>query len=377
MERIAVLLCAGHAARMGFNKLTTPLAGRTAIERSLRALIAGGAEKAALVVSGDTLSVAREAAERVCSDFVPYALVTGGETRGASVRAGLTAAEKLALDPEAAVVAIHDAARCLVSAETVTACYLSGEEKGSGIAAVPVTDTVFRVDGDGVTPVPRENLWRMQTPQTFLLAPILAAYREGTLQATDDASLWLAAGRTPVFVPASEDNFKLTTQGDWLRAERMLTRFGTGFDTHRLVEGRPLILWGVEIPFEKGLLGHSDADVLVHAVMDALLGAAALPDIGRLFPDTDSAYLGADSMELLKKVVALLREKGLRPGQLDGTVIAQRPKLAPYIPLMRARLAEVCGIPVEAVGLKATTTEGMNDEGRGLCISAQAVATVL
>ena len=154
-------------------------------------------------------------------------------------------------------------------------------------------------------------------------------------------------------------------------------RIGHGYDVHRLVTGRKLILGGVDIPHHLGLLGHSDADVLAHAVMDALLGAAALPDIGHLFPDTDPAYRGADSMELLKTVVARLRGERLRPYAVDATLIAQRPRLAPYLPQMRENLAAACGVDPARVGLKATTTEGMNDEGRGLCISAQAVASLV
>lgn len=371
MERIAVLLCAGHAARMGFNKLTEPLAGKTAVARSMEALIRGGAEKLVFVVGGETAPVVDALA---CP--VKHTVVRGGETRGASVRVGLEAAADLAGASSQAVVAIHDAARCLVRPETVLACFRSAEEKGSGIAAVPVTDTVFRKEDEKIVLVPRDGLWRMQTPQTFALDGILTAYRGGNVTATDDVTVWLTLGKTPVFVPADEDNFKLTTQADWLRAERLLTRFGTGFDTHCLTEGRKLILGGVEIPFEKGLLGHSDADVLAHAVMDALLGAAALPDIGHLFPDKDPTYEGADSMLLMRRVVALLKEKGFQPAQIDATIIAQRPKMAPHIDAMRQNIADVCGISVDMVGLKATTTEGMNDEGRGLCISARAIASV-
>lgn len=372
MERIGVLLCAGHAARMGFNKLTEPLAGKTAVERSMNALLEGGAEKLVFVISEETAGTVNALA---CP--VAHVTVTGGETRGASVRAGLEAAESLAERPSRTVVAIHDAARCMVCPETVLACFTSAEEKGSGIAAVPVTDTVFREEGENVVLIPRDGLWRMQTPQTFRLEEILNAYRGGDVSATDDVTLWLASGRTPEFILSDDNNFKLTMRTDWLRAERMLTRFGTGFDTHRLTEDRKLILGGVEIPFEKGLLGHSDADVLAHAVMDALLGAAALPDIGHLFPDKDPAYEGADSMLLMRRVVELLKEKGFRPAQIDATIIAQRPKMAPHIMAMRQNIAEVCGISTDMVGLKATTTEGMNDEGRGLCISAQAVATVI
>lgn len=150
-------------------------------------------------------------------------------------------------------------------------------------------------------------------------------------------------------------------------------RIGHGYDVHRLVEGRKLILGGVELPFEKGLLGHSDADVLTHAIMDALLGAAALGDIGHLFPDNDPAYEGADSLLLLEKVAQLLREKGYAIGNIDATVLAQRPKLAPYIPLMRQKLAAACGLEVERLSVKATTEEGLGFTGSGEGIAAHAV----
>ena len=154
-------------------------------------------------------------------------------------------------------------------------------------------------------------------------------------------------------------------------------RIGQGYDVHRLTEGRKLILGGVEIPWEKGLLGHSDADVLVHALMDALLGAAALGDIGKLFPDKDPRYEGADSVGLLKTVVGLLQEHSYRIGNVDCTIIAQRPKLAPYIPAMRDKLADAMGIPVDRVSIKATTEEGLGFTGEGLGIAAQAIAMLL
>ncbi len=150
-------------------------------------------------------------------------------------------------------------------------------------------------------------------------------------------------------------------------------RIGHGYDVHRLAEGRPLILGGVTVPFEKGLLGHSDADVLAHAVTDALLGAAALADIGRHFPDTDERYRGADSIELLRAAVALVREAGYRVGNVDATVLAQAPKLAPHIPHMRQNLAAACGLPLSAVNVKATTEEGLGFTGEGLGIAAHAV----
>ncbi len=154
-------------------------------------------------------------------------------------------------------------------------------------------------------------------------------------------------------------------------------RIGHGYDVHRLVEGRKLILGGVDIPYEKGLLGHSDADVLAHAVADALLGAAALGDIGKLFPDTDPAFAGADSLKLLEQVVVHLKENGYTVGNIDATVLAQRPKLSPHIPLMREKLAAACGIPVENISVKATTEEGLGFTGTGEGIAAHAVCLIV
>lgn len=369
MRAVGVLLCAGAASRMGFDKLLTPLAGRTAIERSMDALVQGGVTELVFAVSETSRAYAQALG---CP--VTKTVVSGGDTRQDSVRSALRAA---AQDGTDGIAVIHDAARCMVSPEVVRACIESAVKTGSGIAAVPVSDTVFRQEGGALTPVPREGLFRMQTPQAFRLSEILDAYERGGGAATDDATLYRRAGHSPTLVAGSADNEKLTTTGDWARAERMLARYGTGFDTHRLVAGRKLILGGVEIPFDRGLLGHSDADVLAHAVMDALLGAATLPDIGHLFPDTDPQYAGADSMALLGQAVRAIRGKGMRPLHIDATIIAERPKMAPHIAAMRTNIAAACGVAADAVNVKATTTEGMNDEGRGLCISAQAIASVV
>lgn len=370
MRVIGILLCAGSGVRMGFNKLAKPLCGKTAMERSMDALTAGGVTELIAVATPENEAVLRSIAAPV-----PVKIVAGGETRGESVKNGLRAVGGR-ISPEDVAV-IHDAARCFVSPEVVRRTVESAAARGSGIAVLPVTDSMFRQEGETVVPVPRENVFRTQTPQSFRYLEILEAYEaDGGLQ-TDDAAVYRSAGRVPVFVRGSEENGKLTSPEDWREAERRLTRYGTGFDTHCLTEGRKLILGGVEIPFEKGLLGHSDADVLTHAVMDALLGAACLKDIGHQFPDTDDRYLGADSLELLRRVAGLLADKGLRPFGIDATVIAQRPKMAPYLDEMRRRLAEAAGISPEQVSLKATTTEGMNDEGKGLCISASAIASVI
>ena len=196
---------------------------------------------------------------------------------------------------------------------------------------------------------------------------------------TDDCQLIEAAGGRVRFSPGDYRNIKLTTPEDRLAARAYLgkgersMRVGYGYDVHKLVEGRKLILGGVEVPYERGLLGHSDADVLAHAISDALLGAAALGDIGKLFPDNDPAYEGADSLVLLEQVCALLREKGYSIGSIDATVIAQRPKLAPFILSMRENLAKACGVEVSRVSVKATTAEGLGFTGTGQGMAASAV----
>ncbi len=366
---VAVLLCAGGSVRMGFDKLLTPIAGKTAIERSMDALISGGVQEIVFAVSPSTRGFVESL---VCP--VPSQIVEGGDIRAQSVKNALGAIA------HADIVAIHDAARCMVSPETVRESILSAEAFGSGVVAGKVTDTIMQLDGEHVLPLDRSKLIRMQTPQTFRFDRIKAAYESGDLAAvTDDCALYIAAGYAPhfVFTEGEAANQKLTTGADWQLALATYARFGTGYDTHRLVEGRKLILGGVEIPFEKGLLGHSDADVLTHAVMDALLGAAGIGDIGRLFPDNDAAYAGADSVELLREVVRRIESAGFRVAHVDATIICERPKIKPHAASMQARLGEAMHLAPESVSIKATTTEGMNDEGKGLCISASAVASLV
>ncbi len=365
MSACGILLCAGTSARMGFDKLNTPLGGKTAIARSMDALVAGGCDSLVFVVGG-----ASEQTVRSLGCPVPFTVVSGGETRTDSVRNGLAAVT-------AEIAVIHDAARCFVDPALVRACIEAAQAFGSGVAAIPMTDTVMRMHAYGAETLDRNVLFRMQTPQAFRTEQIRAAYAAGET-ATDDATLYARFVGAPHLVTGSEDNRKLTTASDWAWAQRRLSEpaFGIGFDTHRLVEGRRLILGGVEIPYEKGLLGHSDADVLLHAIMDAILGAMKLGDIGKLFPDTDEAYRGISSRELLRKVNELVQKQDMVVRHVDATVICQRPKLAPYREAMERTIAADLEIPFTAVSVKATTTEGMNDEGRGLCISAQAIASV-
>ena len=305
-------------------------------------------------------------------------MVAGGDTRQASVANGLAA-----LPDNATIVGIHDGARPLIDPDTVASVIATAAECGAAAVAVPVKDTLKRTDADGIiidTP-DRANLWRVQTPQVFDRARLCAAM-EAAMAAgrdyTDDCQLMEAAGHKVKLVKGLDTNLKLTTPEDIALAQALMKeskdmRIGHGYDVHKLVEGRDLILGGVKIEYEKGLLGHSDADVLTHAVMDALLGAAALGDIGKLFPDNDPTYKGADSIALLRRVVERIGEEGYQIGNIDATILCQRPKLAPHIPQMRQIIADACGIDVTCVSVKATTEEGLGFTGSGEGIAAHCV----
>ena len=358
------------------NKTLAALGGETVLERSVRAFDG--------LTDGVVVVYRAEDEETVRALRLPAVLAPGGDTRQASVLSGLHA-----LPEDAEIVLVHDAARPFVSRETIKRCVESARKYGSGVAAIPVTDTIKRADENGrvLETLPRETLWAMQTPQAFRAAELRAAIE--TLQArgesaTDDARAMEACGHTVRLVEGEAGNIKLTRPEDLAiarariekgRGETML-RTGHGYDAHRLVEDRKLILCGVEIPYEKGLLGHSDADVALHALMDALLGALALGDIGGHFPDSDAKYKGVSSMLLLREVAALLAAQGAAVNNVDVTILAQRPKLKPYIEQMRRNVAGALQIDVSRVSVKATTTEGMGFEGEGLGISAHAVALV-
>ena len=358
---------------MGVNKMLLHLSGRPVLWHTFSVF-----EKSPLI--DQIVLVASEETRAYCEGLAagakkPCAVVLGGERRQDSVKNGLLAAEG------AKIVAIQDGARPFVTEKMIQDSVRSAEQYGSGVVAIPMSDTVKRVEGTVIKEtVDRSVLWRMQTPQTFDYKLIRDAYESMDGDVTDDAALLEALGVEVRTVMGSENNIKLTTAEDVKRAEAILGacpfRVGLGEDHHLLVPGRRLVLAGVEIPYEKGLLGHSDADVLAHAVTDALLGAAALGDVGMHFPDNDPQYEGADSMELLRRTVALLDKAGYRVGNVDATVTAQRPKLAPYVARMRQNLAQALRVEAEAVSVKATTTEGMDAAGRGEGMTARCAAII-
>jgi 2-C-methyl-D-erythritol 4-phosphate cytidylyltransferase/2-C-methyl-D-erythritol 2,4-cyclodiphosphate synthase len=305
--------------------------------------------------------------------------VAGGATRQDSVRAGLEALAPHAPD----VVLVHDAARPCIPAGTIPALLAALQQAPGAIPALPVADTLKRVrQGAILETVPRDGLFRAQTPQAFRFAVLLAAHRAGIAGATDDAALLEAAGETVAVVPGSEDNIKLTWPEDFARLERIMApslipRVGTGFDVHVLETGRRLMLCGVAVPHERGLAGHSDADVGIHALCDAIYGALAEGDIGRHFPPAEAVWKDADSARFLAHAAARIAARGGRLANADVTLICERPKIAPHAAAMAARLAALLGVEPARVSVKATTTERLGFTGRGEGIAAQAVATIL
>lgn len=309
-------------------------------------------------------------------------VIAGGKERQDSVYRGLMAID----NPKDTVVAVHDGVRPFIEPDIIKQSYGVAEQFGACVVGVPVKDTIKQVNQEGMvidTP-DRQTLWQVQTPQTFDYDLLLHAHEmalQDGFMGTDDAMLVERTGHAVVMTMGSYNNIKITTADDLNYADFLLTkkrqeesmmRVGLGYDVHQLVKERPLILGGVNIEHEKGLLGHSDADVLVHAIMDALLGAAGLGDIGVHFPDTDERYKGISSMLLLEEVVKRIEEKGYRVSNIDAVIMAQKPKLAPHIPTMKINIANALTVDDNCVNIKATTTERLGYEGREEGITAQA-----
>jgi 2-C-methyl-D-erythritol 4-phosphate cytidylyltransferase/2-C-methyl-D-erythritol 2,4-cyclodiphosphate synthase len=305
--------------------------------------------------------------------------VPGGATRQESVKAGL---EALVVHAPR-IVLVHDAARPVIPDGTIESLLAALDVHKGAIPAVPVADTLKRgVNGVIGGTVSREGLYRAQTPQAFDFQTLLALHRTAGQGATDDASVLEAAGLSVGLVPGHDDNIKLTYPHDMPRLERILMaqlfpRVGTGYDVHVLVEDRKLILCGIEVPHERGLSGHSDADVGIHALCDAIYGALAEGDIGRHFPPSENRWKDADSARFLRHAAERIAARGGVLANVDVTLICERPKITPHAPAMMARLAELLGVEVGRVSVKATTTERLGFTGRMEGIACQAVATVL
>ena len=364
----AVIVAAGSGTRAGGSvpKQFAPWRGKPLLRHSLDALAGAGIAPIVLVVGEGQDEQAIEAAGPL-----PVRIVRGGALRQESVRAGL---EALAGDrPER--VLIHDAARPGLGPSVIARLLAALDESPGAIPALPVVDSLYR-EGDG--PVSRDGLIRVQTPQAFRFAEILAAHRgwEGAPSAGDDAEVARRAGLAVETVQGEESLRKVTFAADLASSPTALPRTGFGYDVHRLAAGEDLWLCGVRIPHDKGLSGHSDADVALHALTDAVLGAACAGDIGEHFPPSEPRWRGAASDRFLAHAVALAAEAGYGVGHVDVTIVCEAPRIGPHKPAMRARLAEILGIPAGAVSVKATTTERLGFTGRGEGIAAQAVATL-
>ena len=378
MKIAAILVAAGTGTRFGAEmpKQFLMLAGKPVIRHAAEAL---AAHVSLLQPVGEAGPIG--AALDGVAGLLP--VVPGGATRQDSVRAGLEALAPFAPD----IVLVHDAARPFIPPETIPALVAALAESPGAIPAAPVADTLKRVVRGVITEtVPRAELFRAQTPQAFRFDVLLEAHRSGLVGATDDASLLEAAGLSVEVVPGSDDNIKLTYPDDLIRLERIMAvsgavsrvcRVGTGFDVHVLEAGRPLFLCGVQVPHDKGLAGHSDADVGIHALCDAIYGALAEGDIGRHFPPSEATWKNADSARFLIHAAERIAARGGRLVNADVTLICERPKITPHAPAMIARLASLLGVDAGAISVKATTTERLGFTGRGEGIAAQAVVSIL
>ena len=338
-----------------------------------------------IVVAEDDVNNAMEVVRSFgdISENKTVKITVGGLSRQESVKNGLDELSKLS-----DVVCIHDAARIFLKERHLSflLSHISSKTQAV-IPALKLTDTIKEVEGEYIRKtVDRERLVAVQTPQVFKTSLILSAYGELSDDelkfSTDDSSIVEQYGYSVKYVVGEKENFKITTADDLERAEEILVekeinevRVGNGFDTHRLTEGRSLILGGEKIPFDKGLLGHSDADVLTHAIMDAILGAAALGDIGTHFPDTDNEYKDACSIKLLEKIGELIKNH-YKISSIDAILVAENPKISPYIDKMRYNISEALKISIERISIKATTTEGLFSSGRGEGMSAIGTATL-
>jgi 2-C-methyl-D-erythritol 4-phosphate cytidylyltransferase/2-C-methyl-D-erythritol 2,4-cyclodiphosphate synthase len=370
----ALLVAAGSGTRFGAPtpKQFVPLAGRAVIRHAAEAL---SRETDLLLAVGEPGPI-----EAALEGVAHLPTVAGGPTRQASVRAGLEALLPHAPD----IVLVHDAARPVIPVGTIAALLEALAVAPGAIPAVPVADTLKRgADGRIAGTIPREGLHRAQTPQAFHFPLLLELHRAAAEGATDDAGILEAAGHAVALVAGSEDNIKLTYPEDLVRLERilaaapMLPRVGTGYDVHVLQEGRRLFLCGVEVPHERGLAGHSDADVGIHALCDAIYGALAEGDIGRHFPPSEDTWKDADSARFLLHAAGRIAARGGVLANADVTLICERPKVTPHAPAMIARLAGLLGVGVDRISVKATTTERLGFTGRMEGIAAQAVAMVL
>lgn len=390
----ALILAGGSGVRMKGvvgDKVLAPLAGRPVIEWSIRAMLA--TERVASIVVVCQSPLQREALSKVVADSglsPDLHFADAGPVRADSVRSGLRAVPDTCTH-----VLIHDGARPLIRPETICRLLDKAAEHGNAVSCRPVTDTIKQVPeslyqesaATSLETPDRSRLRAMETPQVFRLDQIRSAYEHATGPLTDDASAVEYCGQKILLVPDNYPNPKITFPHDWITMEALARklrpnagddvvspfRIGHGYDIHRLAKGRRLVLGGVTIDSELGLLGHSDADVLTHALADALLGACGLPDIGHWFPNDDPGIEGINSLEILRRAVDEARQTAYRTVNADISVIAEAPKIAPCIAAMRSALAPILQVPEGAIGIKATTNEKVGSLGAGEAIAAHAI----
>lgn len=356
-------MCGGSGTRSGlnYNKVFYPLGQKNVFETVVDRFLSW--DKIVVVINKHNM---HDLVLPIHNDCV---VIEGGDTRAQSAYNGLRAAKGCDL------VAIHDGARPFISDRLIDKLVQHATKFNSAVPALKVTDSIKTAhDNKVVSTVKKDNLFSVQTPQIFKHDQILAAYEmlmDKGIELEDDSDVYLRAGFSPHIIEGEATNKKLTHPSDFLPVHA--TKIGTGFDVHQLADDRPLILGGVTIPYHKGLDGHSDADVLTHAIMDALLSSAGHKDIGHLFPDNDNSFKDANSIELLKKVMILLKEQRITIKHVSATIIAQAPKLAPYLDEIKAKLASVLKLKHSSIGILATTTEFMGIVGEGAAIAASAV----
>ncbi len=353
MKRSIIIVAAGESSRFKQDKIFKEYLGNPLIRYTFLT---------AKKVCNDVVVVASESNVEQMRTLLgdDAKVVKGGITRTQSVRNGLDA-----LDADAQTVAIHDGARPFVTPALFEKAFLHAEQYGSAIPVVPITDSLY--DTAKTAPVPRETVSAAQTPQVFDCLRLKHAYDVAPSSFTDDGQIWLNAYGSLEFIEGETANKKITYQSDL-----PTYRVGTGFDAHRLGEGRKLILCGVPVPFDLGLIGHSDADAPLHAICDAILSAIGEKDIGNLFPDTDDKYLDADSGLLLSEVCLKAREKDFEIVNLSVVIMAQSPRLSPFIEKMRAKVADIVGCDVSQINVSATTTENLGITAQGKGIAAHA-----
>ena len=369
----AIITCAGSGERagFGFNKLLKDIGGITPFEKAVCAFANSGVIDEIIVVCAKQ---DEEIFKQKCLDrSINAVFITGSTTRSKSVQGGLEAVS-------GDVVLIHDGARPFVSGRVIRDCVKTAAEFGSAITAVPATDTIAEVTEENgekiILSSSREGKYAVQTPQGFKTELIRKAFSLASDDEvfSDESGVFCKYIGKCHIIDGETANKKLTYAEDFSIDGNGRLYVGTGFDLHLLVEGRKLILGGIEIPHDKGLLGHSDADVLTHAIMDALLSGAGLRDIGYYFPDTDEKYRGADSIELLREVLKLIKGKGYNVNNVSAVIMAQKPKLLKHIPAICQNLSSVLNVSIDNVGIGATTLEGLGFVGReeGICVSASA-----